>query len=142
MAGLFRVSTEYVSQQSCKLRLYIIHPDQEYFYADTVFALRVLWERADEIGEAPLTQEMTYEQVFDDDWAWANSERYVAEVDYLESRNYPRSVNFTEMTEAEFEAYWQDDESLPQALLIISVTEPRWLQHVQIGDRWEATAYS
>lgn len=68
-------------------------------------------------------------------------DKYISSVSFIEKKNFPRSVKFDEMSEEEFDAYWSEKDGLPQAVLLIKVTDPRWISHLTLGQEWDTTAH-
>ncbi len=142
MSELFRVKVLRVAQKSVTLQLVIIHPDQQRFYTTRSFALQLLWEpthlsyefegeRVYHHAPSALGQTLTVEHLMDAEFVIAHQAHFIASVALLETANYPpESLD------------WDDEESLPRAVLEITVTEPRWLAHLQAGMAWESAAYN
>jgi hypothetical protein len=147
MSALFRARVENIQGLECQIRLYIIHPDQTRFYASQSFALQLIWDatRAPDVTNeqsSPLALEISIDEICDPQYVIENQDKYIELVRYLEYKNYPRTVNFEEMTEEEFDAYWKNEEGLPQALLLIQVTDLRWIAHLSNGLVWDTSAYN
>lgn len=147
MSALFRARLEKIKGRECQIRLYIIHPDQTRFYASKSFALQLLWDavRSPDVTDgqsSPLGLAIRAGEICDLEYVTQHEDSYIESVRYLERKNYPRSVNFEGMTDEEFDNYWNDEEGLPQAVLLIQVTDPRWIAHLSNGVMWETSAYA
>lgn len=81
------------------------------------------------------------DDILNEDFVQENSSRFIKSVNIKDLKNYPRDVNFDEMSEDEFDAYWENEEGLPQATLVIQVTDPKWIAHLESGMEWETAAY-
>ena len=89
-------------------------------------------EQAKELGRvAPIGRELADQDICDGDWIRANIDRFVRQVEVRDRNLVTRDCDDT------------DDEVLldPQATLIISVTDPKWLEHLRPGMEWETTAF-
>lgn len=142
MTALFRVRVEGCESKICQLRFFIIHPDQKRFYASLPFALQVLWDGAENRDAAHLTQTISLKQRCDSQFVVSHCEEFIESVEYLERRNYPRSIDFESMSSNEFQEYWKNEYGLPQSVLQIIVTDSRWIAHMNIGMTWETSAYN
>jgi len=126
------------------LRLFIIHPDQERFYATAPFALQLLWDPTYPPGKikTALGSEISVQDIGDVDYVYENVERFIESVEYLELYNFLRMINFDQMSEEECNSYWKNEDELPQALICIKVTDSKWIAHLQVGMEWNTSAYS
>jgi hypothetical protein len=146
MSTLFKVRLEKKEGVSCLIRLYIIHPDQSQFYSSKSFVLQLIWDATQSsnlaAGElSPLALAIDVNKIGDPGYVLKHQDNYVELVRNLEFMNYPRSVDFEKMTSEEFDKYWEDEDGLPQAVLLIKVTDPRWIAHLSIGMVWETSAF-
>ena len=147
MSELFRVEVLRVAENTVTLQLVIIHPDQQRFYTTRSFALQLLWEPThlsyQQAGKtvyqhdpSALGQALTVENIQDRDFVLAQQAEFIAAVALLETINYPAD-NYPSS-----EVDWDDVATLPRAVLEITVTEPRWIAHLQAGMTWDSAAYT
>jgi hypothetical protein len=153
MSELFRVQVLHIVRDTVTLQLVIVHPDQRYFYATKSFALQLIWEpvyvsyefegntvcvhEANALGAA-----VSVENIQDAHFMITHQDRFITSVEIVETANYPVQVAFDTLSDSEFEAYWKDLTHLPQAVLKITVIEPKWIAHLKAGMAWDSTAYN
>mgnify|MGYP006920751676 CR=1 FL=1 len=56
-------------------------------------------------------------------------------------RIIPEKLIFSTMSKNERSAYWKNEDGLPQATLVVTVTDPKWISHLKPSMEWETTAY-
>lgn len=144
MSSLFRVRVEEVKEKSCILRLYIIHPDQNRFYASTSFALQLLWDPTHPAYgiDTELGRAISVAEIGNVKFVLKNQDRFIRSVKFVDLKNYPVAAKFNHMTKDELEAYWANEEGLPQAVIQIKVSDHKWLSHLRVGMEWETAAYN
>jgi hypothetical protein len=152
-SDLYHVRVESVAgdRLTCRVTAYDPRDDQDPPPSRTL-ALQFLWEtwewfrlglsyhvqgggmspeRAEELGRvAPIGPELGGQDICDGDWIRANVGRFIRRV---QARD--RDIGA-----------WRDEqgevrEGVPQATLIITATDPRWLEHLRPGMEWETTSY-
>lgn len=124
---------------------------------DASFYLRLL-------TDGPLGDAITRDQYADEAWVDANTRWYVADVDRIATRNHP----FTGEVEARLREWledgdggfpWEDGTTFHEmppesaahmlrsedvrvgADYDVVVTDPRWIEHLKVGDWWRTTSY-
>ncbi|MGW6906252.1 WD40 repeat domain-containing protein [Streptomyces sp. NPDC054940] len=126
---------------------------------DASFFLRVFGDSA---GDAPLGEVMTRDQRLDEAWVDANTRWFIESVERIATRNHPltdEEVDELLDDEDRVSFPWEEeprfDELPPEvaAELVLSeetnvgadydvvVTDPRWIEHLTVGDWWRTTAY-
>ncbi len=146
MSALFKARVEKLDDQTAQIRLFIIHPDQTRFYLVKNFALQILWDAIDASkarggASIPLAQAISTDRILDSSYVVAHQDDFIASVEYLSLKNYPRTVDFEAMSDKEFDQYWENEAGLPQALMEVTVTDPKWIAHLAPGMEWDTTAY-
>ena len=131
MSTLFNVEVLELEDATVKLRLVSAHPDAGPFGTDKVFALRVLHEPSTEfnddfetVGIGPLGDAVDEEDLLGEEWAKKHAPEYIASVK-VEPDDLPVEVPVD--TVATYE---------------IEVTDPKWLEHLESGQRWHSAAFS
>lgn len=76
------------------------------------------------------------ENIQDRNFVIAQQSQIIAAVALLETANYPAD------SYPPGEVDWGDAATLPRAVLEITVTEPRWIAHLQAGMMWDSAAYN
>ncbi|MBN2531375.1 MAG: hypothetical protein JXB88_00715 [Spirochaetales bacterium] len=146
MSSLFRVRVLNVAECSAELRLFIIHPDQEKFYTSHTFALGILYdslysENKNIKKESALAKAVSMSDILDEEFMKQKSNKYIKNVNIKDENNYPVNINFDEMNDEEFDNYWDNEEGLPQATLVVTVTDPKCICNLEPGMEWETSAY-
>ena len=107
-----------------------MHEDAGPLPGDEVFALRVLYEQATgfdasfELGPlGPLGEAVSEDEIHDDDWMKAHAGEYVEAVEVASPAQGADEVGAV-------------------ADYAVSVTSPRWLEHLEPGQSWRSAAYS
>jgi hypothetical protein len=92
---------------------------------------RVSPEQAEELAQAaPIGRELAGKVICDGVWTRSNVGRFIRHVEVHDRRWVCRDC--CAGNEEGYDA---------QALFVIAVTEPRWLEHLRPGMEWETTAY-
>ena len=143
-SALFKVRVESTGEMACNLRLYIIHPDQDRFYATAPFALQVLWDSPQKSGKDAnaLRQAISMHDISNEHFVYNHIDRFIESVEYIERKNYPRKINFDGMSREELNTYWSNEEKLPQAVIHITVTDSKWIEHLRPDMEWTTSAYN
>ncbi|WP_437727117.1 hypothetical protein [Sorangium sp. So ce861] len=152
------------------VRVRQIHPDSGPFVASKVFALRLLYDEAygyrpGLVREArgPLGQAIALEHTMDAAHMATHVDRFIERVEVQGAGEPPldlesaraqvdrdllsRGIRREEETawndawDNAWRAFWRDGERLPTATYRITVSEPRWLAHLAVGQTWESAAY-
>jgi hypothetical protein len=138
MSQLYNVTVTDLSTTIVGLELKIVHPDAGLHVNDdytTAFALRLLYEPAFELdleGEDPfatkaagaLGNAFTYEDQLSESWCKEHAS------EYIESAVMTVPENLPEMPPVGTKAMFK-----------IIVTNPKWLEHLSVGQKWDSAAY-
>lgn len=168
MATLWNVEVLSVSDRVAELGIRVAHPDAGPFPRSPVFALRVLHEDSQAVGPAfedipkgPLG-ELSGDDVRDEAWAAAHANDYIAHVDLtatgpaaMTDKIARQQVTQTLLAaglnandagwQAAFDAEWRrlwSSSELPYATYRITTTDPKWLTHLSVGQRWRSAAWA
>lgn len=131
MAGeLYDVLVKELKGTRVTLELTTRHPDAGKFYADKVFALRLLYDTARDLNDefeyepnSALGRAFTFDQSLSEEWTRANAGQFVSSV-VLEPRDLP-----------------EEPAVGTKATYAIEVTDAKWLEHLTPGQTWQSTAY-
>jgi hypothetical protein len=152
------------------VELRAIHPDSGTFTDAKKFALRLLYDETFSYGpgsvreiRGPLGEAIELDQTFDDAFMDKNVDRFIQHVTLRDLRNAPLDVEalrarleheltargvrrddrdaWSDAWEERWNAFWSDPAKLPTATYDIDVTDPRWIAHLERGQRWESAAY-
>ncbi|XXY47652.1 hypothetical protein WME91_47375 [Sorangium sp. So ce269] len=142
------------------------HPDSGPFVASKVFALRLLYDEAYSYGpglvreaRGPLGEAIALDHTFDEAYMATHVDRFIEHVEIHGASGPPldlqsaraqvdrdllsrgiRRDDETAWNDA-WQTFWRDGERLPAATYRITVTEPRWIRHLAVGQTWESAAY-
>jgi len=146
MSALFKARVVKLDDATAQIRLYIVHPDQTRFYTSKNFILQLLWSalrvaKAKRNKKRPLAQAISAEEILNRDYVLEHQDDFIETVECLELENYPRTIDFEAMSDKEFDQYWENEAGLPQALMEVTVTDPKWIAHLTPGMEWNTTAY-
>ncbi|MFD1547083.1 WD40 repeat domain-containing protein [Nonomuraea guangzhouensis] len=131
-------------RRSVRLRVFVVYNEPSIdggfpLPDDAVFFLRLLWDFADaEYGAPrPLARAFGHEPLMDEAWVAVNSRWFIEGVDRLSTRNHP-------MTDEQWDTLamfyrlrdggWQDEDQLVQGDYVVRVTDPRWIDGLELGD--------
>ena len=123
-----------------KLRVTIVYEDTwDTPNADAKgFFLMVLWDNVWGYGErpnAPLGDAISIDDITSWEFRRDNETQFIAAVERLESHNFPVEDN------PAYEADEWDYDQLPYTDYRLTVTDARWIAHVEPGQSWGTTAY-
>lgn len=129
-----------------KLELTIIRSGQEEFYCAKNVGLQLIYNIDSRRHEAKLLAsalgtQVTPERIVDRPWLLANAPRFIEDIQIDEKTSFPDDVYLDELSEDELEDLWKDRSKLPKAIYSIRVTDPRWIEHLRTGQRWDAGVY-
>ncbi len=143
MSALFDIEVLEKTGNTVKLKLYIIHPDQYWFYESKSFALQLIWDlsKATKNDRNPLLEEISKEKILNVKWVIDNQDKYIESIKILETLNYPIEIDYSRMSEQEFDKHWENKKELAQAIYLITVSDPRWIEHVYLGLKYDTAAY-
>lgn len=122
-----------------RFRIFVVDYDAERRWhaelpGDAGFFLALLWEGAD--GGGPIGDAVTWRELEDDGWLAVNARWFVEGVERLAVRNHPLSdEDWAHLDAAD------DEDRLVQADYEVRVTDPRWLERLRPGQRWEGGYY-
>jgi hypothetical protein len=141
MSALFRARIDNMEAESLRLRQFIIHPDQSNFYATLPFLFYVLWQGLFEGGESEPFDIASNDPDFEDRIR-TQSEKVLATASFEGFENHPRDVDFEAMDDDAFDAYWENEAGLPQALIEVEFLEGRMPPSLKVGQVWETSAWN
>ena len=131
MSTLFNVEVLELEGATIKLRLISAHPDAGPFGTDKVFALRVLHEPSTEfnddfetVGIGPLGDAVDEDDLLGEEWAKENAGEYISSVK-VEPDDLPAEVPVDTV-----------------ATYTVKTTDPKWLEHLEAGQKWHSAAFS
>ncbi len=153
MSDLFAVTVVGKGSKYVDLRLVIVHPDQLSFPTRKSFALMLVWEPSfvsytfqnqTVFNPAPcaIGEMFSPETILDADFVREHQDDIIESVALLETHHFPFQDKLLNLTPAEIDAFWADEEKLPAAVLKIIVTDPKWIEHLRVGMSWRSTAFS
>jgi hypothetical protein len=124
MTTLWNVRVESVDGAHAVLGIVSVSEDSGPFRDDSAFVLRLLYEPAVKFGPTleneatgPLGDAISDEQIYNEAWVNEHAGEFVEAADLTESEP-------------------------ARATLAITMTDPRWLEHIAPGDKWRSAAYS
>jgi hypothetical protein len=169
MAALWNVEVLSLSGAIVELGVRVAHPDAGPFPRSPVFALRVLFEDSQALGDdfedvpkGPLG-ELSGDDVRDEDWAAAHAGEFIAALEVttqgpaqvddgfarqrvtqiLRSAGlHPEEPRWEEAFDAEWRRFWKDPAVLPYAVYRITATDAKCLAHLMVGARWGSAAWA
>jgi hypothetical protein len=120
-----------------RLRLYIVHPDEDWFCVAKNCALQILWDQVHPAFgvQSALGDVMSVNDRLSARWLLENQDRFIASATLLETKNYPASPRLN------FNKHMKNKRALPQGIVEIEVTDPKWVEQVQPGDTWETSPF-
>lgn len=124
-------------------KTYLIYSDWNALPRTHGFGLMVLEDRARETGNenCALAQEMKNYDFITDNHRMA--QQFVSGMEVKDFQNIAITTEFLERTWHyldEAAGKFHAQEFLPQAVYTLEVTDPKWLEHVHVGDVWETTS--
>lgn len=126
------------------LKVFLVYYDWDQIPDSKDFFLMVLWDKADTRfgGGGPLGDAITVSQICSESFRMAQAPAYVANVEKIGSANYP-VTNREELSTFyyEDEGRWENEDRLAQVDFLVTVTDPKWIEHLQPGMSWGSTAY-
>ncbi|MEO7080568.1 MAG: hypothetical protein ABIY71_03535 [Flavobacteriales bacterium] len=126
------------------LKVFLVYYDWDHIPDSKDFFLMVLWDEADTRfgGGGPLGDAITVPQICDEKFRLAHADTYVERIEKIGSANYP-ITNKEELATFyyEREGRWENEDKLAQVDFKITVTDPKWIAHVEPGMSWGTTAY-
>jgi hypothetical protein len=137
---LFHVKVIGKQGKTVRLALSIISAEQTAFPETEYFALMLLYDTPQKEGtaESPLSKEMVIDNLADEKWMDENVDRFIEHVSVTNIVNLPIKVDLRNLTPRQQNAFWESD-AAPRAIMEITVTSERWLQHVTKGDAWKTS---
>ncbi|WP_026411324.1 WD40 repeat domain-containing protein [Actinomadura oligospora] len=119
-----------------RLRIFVVHYDETELPDDPVLILRILWDGAQ---GGPLAEHLEHYELLDEGWIGVNTRWFVQGYERLVTRNQD-----TDLADYEGELEnggWPEENRLLQADYEITVTDPRWLDHLSLGTSWASGWY-
>lgn len=126
------------------LKVFLVYYDWNTIPDTEDFFLSVLWDQADTRFDkgGPLGDTITVKQICSDDFRLEHAQEYIASVEVIGSKNYPiKDKTDLETFYYEREGRWKDEDKLAQVDFKITVTDPKWIAHLEPGMSWGTTAY-
>lgn len=137
MAELHYIECTEKSTLTVTLKVYIVHPDESEFYQKKNYALQLIWFPANPLLNViyPLGTVIPIDLFFDTNWMNQHCSDFIESAKIIETKNYqvPQNLDFSNALSRLHE--------LPMAILLITVTNPKWISHIQKGDNWRSAAY-
>jgi hypothetical protein len=120
-----------------KIRLYIVHPDENSFCVKKNCVLQLLWDQVHPaLGlKSKLGEEMSASHRLDARWVLDNQDRFIASVKLLGTENYPAPPGFS------FAEHLKTKKGLPQALVEVEAADEKWVKHMKKGQTWDTAPY-
>lgn len=125
-SDLYKVKVVAKSDRTVKLRVEVVHPDSNYVSNNESFALMLLHEGARDTTNAPLAQEVSFEDTMDKGWL------------ELYTRGFIESSAFqveSGSSEGQTPADWI------KGTLTVTVTDPVWISHLTPGAEFDSRAF-
>lgn len=137
MSELHHIVCTEKSDFAVTLRVYIVHVDESEFYQKKNYALQLLWYNANpELGTfTPLGNAIPTDTFFDTNWVNQHCGEFIESLKIIETKNYPVSPDLS------FSNSMSRLDELPMAIILITVTNPKWIEHIQKGATWKSAAY-
>lgn len=126
------------------LQVFLLYYDWDNIPDSKDFFLSCLWDEADTRfeGGGPLGDAISVEEICSEEFLLKNSDKYIESVETLSSLNYPiKPGDVHETFYYEREGKWQDEDKLAQVTYLVRVTDPKWIQHLEIGMSWPTASY-
>ena len=126
------------------LKVFLVYYDWDHIPESKDFFLSVLWDEADTRfgGGGPLGDAITVPEICDEQFRLYHADAYVAKVEQIGSANYP--ITHKEKLSTfyyERDGKWENEDKLAQVDFRITVTDPKWIEHLQPGMSWGTTSY-
>ncbi|MET8335525.1 WD40 repeat domain-containing protein [Streptosporangium canum] len=136
-----------VSRRYVQLRAIVVYYDTDPPYADPPddpsFFFRLLTDTARQ--GTPLGDLITREEIHDEDWADANTRWFVERVERVATRNHPFTdedhERMCELSGRTRKGGLHREDLHMSADYDVVVTDPRWIEHLQLGDYWSTASY-
>lgn len=128
-----------------KLKVFLVYYDWDYIPSSNDFFLMVLWDEADTRfdGGGALGDKVSVDEICDEAYRLKNADKFIKEIKTLESLNYPiEDLSQYATFYYERDGKWQDEDKLAQVDFLITVTDPKWIEHLKVGMSWATTAYA
>ncbi|MEO5584314.1 MAG: hypothetical protein ABIQ75_02575 [Flavobacteriales bacterium] len=126
------------------LKVFLTYYDWDQIPYSKDFFLMVLWDEADTRfgGGGPLGDAITVPQICDEKFRLEHAGAYVESVDTISCANYPiTNKEHLATFYYEREGRWENEDKLAQVDYKITVTDPKWIEHLEPGMSWGTTAY-
>ena len=152
------------------LEVVLAHPDAGAFPADPAFALLLLTAEAydfdqnhDRVPNGPLGERIDFESSYLPGDVSGRTDEFIAAVDVYETRGFPWDEEtahekidslceqdglspddkaWKDRWQDHWRAFWQSPGNAPRAKYRITVTDSRWLKHLEVGQRFDTAAFS
>jgi hypothetical protein len=141
MSDLFKVEVEEVNGDKVRLHLWIVHPDQTNFYATLPFILMALWQGLHELGDdAPFG--IRYDPENHEDKMRNEAERVLVTAGFDGEKNHPREIDLDGLDDEAWDAYWADEEGLPQCWIRVEFQKGLRPEALKAGTIWKTSAWN
>lgn len=128
--------------QELKIKVFLTYYDMDYIPNSKAFFLMVLWEKAAMDEEGLLAQEISDEQIFNEDYMDEHAPKYISKVKETAALNYPvKNLSSYSTFYYEREGQWKDEDLLAQKDFVITMTDAKWIEELKEGMSWGTTAH-
>lgn len=141
MSALWHAEVLELEPGRALIRLEVVHPDAGPFFETASFALSLLAEKAHDVDLygsfrplGTLGGEFRPDDVESESWRLKNAPRFVESVRALDPLPSMGAAN------AAYDGNWQ----YPKGSAVryeIKTRDPRWVDHLEVGQRWQSTIF-
>lgn len=131
-------------EKEVTLQVFLLYYDWDTIPKSKDFFLSCFWDEADTRfgGGGPLGDAISVEEICSDEFRLENADKYIEEVKELSRLNYPIQPGADLATfYYERDGKWQDEDKLAQVTFLVKVTDPKWIEHLEVGMSWPTTSY-
>ncbi len=131
-------------EKEVTLQVFLLYYDWDTIPSSKDFFLSCFWDEADTRfgGGGPLGDAVSVEEICSEEFRLENGDKYIEEVEELSRLNYPIQPGVELATfYYERDGKWQDEDKLAQVMFRVKVTDPKWIQHLEVGMSWATTSY-
>lgn len=144
MTDLYGIRVLKKAKTTVTFRVFIVYPDSEFIPDTPEFFFQVLLDRAERFYSwkgGPLGDTLRLYDWSNEEWLLDECEKYIEKVEYIAERNFPFDPSDFYTFYYERDGKWQDEDKLPQMDCAVTVSDPRWIEHLEEGMSWGSTAY-
>jgi hypothetical protein len=137
MAELQYIECVEKSKLSVTLNVYLVHQDESEFYQKKNYALQLIWSPANPALNQThsLGTAIPLDLFFNTAWINKHCSEFIESVKIIETKNYPVPENLS------FNRAMARLNELPMAVFLITVTHPKWIEHIKQDANWRSAAY-